>query len=594
MIRYRVAIAEPQRHTALLHLSAPAGPDGLTLHFPAWTPGSYLLREFARYADEPGAEDDLGRTLPLHRDHHASWTIAAPEGSTVHVRWTVWAHELTVRTPHIDDTHAFFTGTNLLPLVAGRTDEPVRLELRGPRGWEVFCPLDVAPSRDGGEDAAWPRADLLGETHAFTAPDYDRLADAIVEVGPHRSTTVEVEGVPHRLVLWEDGAVDIDLERLARETAELVRTNARLFGGLPYPRYDFVFHVTEDGRGGLEHLNSTALAVPWKAFTTDEGRVDMHTLIAHEHLHVWNGKRIRPEALGPFDYLRENHTRALWVVEGLTVYMDELQTLRGGLIDREGYLRLLGQAIRRFETTPGRFGQSLADASLDAWIRLYRPDANSINRTVSYYLKGGLVWLCLDLHLRTATGGERSVDDVLRLLWRRYEEDGQGYADHALPALIREATGVDVADLVHAWVERRDVQPDLDAALGSHGLRIERTRSGAPDLGLVLGTEGADVVVRSIVADGPNAEGALAPGDVLVALDGRRVWPGSLRALLDSLAPGAQLEGHVFRRGVLRALPLFTAEQGCLEEVRVLPVDTPTEEQRALLEGWLGGGSPSR
>lgn len=584
MIRYRVDIDRPQGHTARVQVVAPADSNGmLRLCFPAWTPGSYLLREFARYAGEPAAHDADGNPLTVARPHHGIWEIAAPAGTEICVSWDAWAHELTVRTPHIDASHAFFTGTNLLPLVDGRTEEPAVLEVRVPPAWDVFCALDPIAATSGAEPGNGSRT-----VAAFSAPDYDVLADAIVEAGPHRHCTFEVAGVPHRIVVWEDGACPVDLERLAEETRAVVEANAALFGGLPYPRYDVVVHVTESGRGGLEHLNATALAVPWRCFDDTKARAELQTLIAHEHLHVWNGKRIRPKALGPFDYMRENHTRALWVVEGLTVYMDELQTLRAGLIDPHRYLELTGQAIRRFETTPGRFGQSLADASIDAWIRLYRPDENTVNRTVSYYLKGGLVWMCLDLHIRAETGGARSVDDVLRHLWQRWEADGAGYDDDALPGLIRAATGVDVSERIAQWVEGREVQPDIDAALASHGVVVERHRGAAPDIGLVLGTTGDDVTVTSVVADGPNADGFIAPGDVLVALGGRRVRAGSLDTRLAALPRGATVSAHVFRRGVLREGELATASEGVLERVELRPDAHSTPARTALRRAWLG------
>ena len=567
MIHYSVRCDAPHTHTLDVRVRFEAQGD-TRVHLPSWTPGSYLLREFGRYVSRMRVTTEAGEAIDASQTAKGSWAFHAD--GPVEVAYRIYGHELTVRTPHVDGTHAFFTGTNACVFVDGRTDEPCTLQLHAPDGWETFCPLD---------------RDAEG---AFVAPDYDVLADTIVELGPHRSHTFDVLGVPHHLVFWGADDVALDLPRLERDVRAIVEVNAAIFdGALPYEHYLFVFHITDKARGGLEHLNATALATPWRYFETDEGYRSMLGLIAHEHFHTWNVKRIRPVALGPFDYLNENYSTGLWVAEGFTSYFDNLVCLRAGCWTRDEYLAALQRDIRNMLRVPGRFEQSIADASYDAWIRLYRPDEDTPNRTVSYYLKGSIAALALDLHVRGETRGERSLVDVMRWLWARFQATGEGFTDDDMRDAFREACGVDVDAELDAWVFGTE-DPPLAALFASHGIAWAAEDGDQPYLGLRTSTQGQDLVVKHVLTDGPNAGTNLYAGDVLVAVDGRRITPATWSARCDALVEDHAHALHVFRRGRLVETELRAAPDPGYA-VNLAFAEESTDAERALLEEWLAG-----
>lgn len=565
MIRYTIRCDAPHTHSLDVQVEFTA--DGeTTVRLPSWTPGSYLLREFARYVSQVALYDAEGGPLAIEQIAKGSWRFDAH--GPVALRYRIYGHELTVRTPHVDGTHAFFTGTNACMFVEGRLDAPCSLQLHAPDEWTVFCPLD---------------ADASG---TYAAESYDVLADTIVEMGPHPHHTFDVLGVPHHAVFWGSDAIDLDLERLERDVRALVEQNAATFdGALPYQHYLFVFHITANARGGLEHLNATALATPWRYFETEAGYREMLGLIAHEHFHTWNVKRIRPAAYGPFDYVNENYSTGLWVAEGFTSYFDNLVCVRSACWSRGEYLEALQRDVRRLVQVPGRFEQSIAQASYDAWIRLYRPDENTPNRTVSYYLKGSLAALALDLHVRATTGAARSLVDVMRWLWQRFLDTGAGFTDDDMRLAFREACGVNVDAELDAWVFGTE-DPPLAALLESHGVTWSTEDTETPYLGLVTHAKGNDLVVKHVLSDGPNAGADLYPGDVLVAVDGRRIAPGSWSSRVESLRVDATHALHVFRRDRLVSTHLRSAEDPG-HRVTLAWSDDPSDDAKALAEAWL-------
>ena len=564
MIAYQVEIPSPNTHSATVTVTVPDVRGQTEFSIPAWTPGSYLLREFARYLEEPTATIG-GRAVRCAKVGKGTWRV---EGNgDLRICYDFYGHELTVRTPHIDGTHAYFLGTNALVYIHGREAEEHRVSVSPPEGWAVYCAL---PNEDG----------------AWIADDYDVLGDTPIECGPdHVVHEFEAMGVPHRFIFWGADAVTLDLPKLEADTRALIETNAQTFDGtLPYDNYDIIFHISAGLRGGLEHLNSTVLATPWRYFDTEKGYKEMLELISHEHFHVWNVKRIRPAALGPFDYQNENHTTALWVVEGFTSYFDALNCVRAGVVDGAHYLERLGQDLSKFADVPGRFRQSVAQASWDAWIRLYRPDENTPNRTVSYYLKGALVSLALDLEIRIRTKGERQLRDVMALLWRDFLETGAGYDDDSIPEAIRRATGVNADELVATLVHGTQ-DPDFEALLETHGIELTREGPEEPWLGLSLKPAPEGALVTHVRAEGPQHGGAVYPGDIIVALDGRKVTTKSMPAISSRLVPKQPVTAHLFRRDRLLAVEV-TPAAAPKNKITLQSIADATPEQRARWAAW--------
>ncbi|MBC8074585.1 MAG: M61 family metallopeptidase, partial [Chloroflexales bacterium] len=425
----------PQPHTHLYEVSVEAsGLSGAQTDFvlPTWTPGSYMVREYARHVQEFSADAD-GQPLAWHKADKQTWRVEGNRAERITVRYKVYAYELTVRTSHLDASHGYFNGTTVFMYVPGRTNEPLALRVEVPEGWRVTTGLER--QKDEGrrmkkaelaEDATALESDsssFILHPSSFVASDYDELVDCPVECGTHRLLTFDVDGIEHRIAIWGSG--NEDEERLVADTKRIVEVQRDMFGGLPYRHYTFILHLA-DGRGGLEHRNSvTNLLNRWdfKPARAYEGFIGLQS---HEFFHVWNVKRIRAEPLGPFDYTRENYTRQLWAMEGVTSYYTNLLLVRSSLMTPARYLETVADSIVSLQLTPGRAMQSLEESSFDAWIKFYRPDENSNNTGISYYQKGALVALLLDMEIRARTGGERSLDDVLRLLYETYPISGHG------------------------------------------------------------------------------------------------------------------------------------------------------------------------
>jgi len=565
---------------------------------PAWIPGSYLMREFGRQIETLSAHDARQRPVPLGKLDRNTWQ-AAPCKGPLTLTAVIYCYDLSVRGAHLDDTHGFFNGTSVFLRAHGHEHQPCLLELVPPPAgstrtdepWRVHTSL---PEATGDPEAA-PR-------HGFglyRAPDYDALLDHPIEMGTPQTITFEAHGAQHEMV-FSGRIPGLDLARVADDVRRICEAQIALFEpeSLRAPfldsadRYVFMTFVTADGYGGLEHRASTALlasrgdlpAVGQGGMT--DGYRTFLGLVSHEYFHTWNVKRIKPAAFVPYDLTREGHTRLLWVFEGFTSYYDDLMLLRSGVIERDDYLKLLGRTVAQVHRGPGRHKQSVADSSYDAWTRYYRQDENSPNALVSYYTKGSLVALGLDLTIRQATDNQRSLDDVMRLLWDRYGRDfyrsaaPRGVDEDAMAALIAEATGVDASSFLAQYAEGCADVP-LDRLLAQAGYQLEWQAAGNLPVSVNwrTRTQGQDLLVATVYESGNAHRAGVSAGDVLVALDGLRVGPGNLDALLQRYRPGEAVPLHVFRGDVLRRFDLVFDEP-VAHDCRIHPraATSPTTE----------------
>ncbi len=556
----------------------------IEVSLPVWTPGSYLVREYARHVQSVGAEGTDGTEQDVTKKEKSTWRVDCRDLETVVVTYDIYAHELNVREKHVDATHAFYQPTAVFMHPEGRLGRPVELEVAPPVDtWSVHCPLPAIESAQ----------------HRWRADDFDMLYDAPLEMGDHPELTFEVDGTTHTMVFWGEG--NWDRERLERDLPDIVAANAELFGGLPYDDYLFITLLSDGEYGGLEHRNSTALIYPRDEFgragdddeppINDEAYQNFLSLVAHEHFHVWNVKRIRPEALASIDYQQENYLRELWTVEGITSYYDTRALLRGGLIDAETYLETIAKGIRRLEQTPGRRVQSLADASFDAWIKYYRRDEQTPNNTVSYYLKGSLISMLLDLRIRRATDGSRSLNDVMTRLFERWRREPEsGYAPGTHEALASEIADRDLSQFFDTFI-RGTADPDWDSELSAIGLELNRQLDEeTPEawLGLRTDTDDGRPSIRSIRDDGPSARVDLAPGDTLIAANGYELSEQrSLSRRLDDVAPGDTVTLYGFRDGRLFSTDVV-ADSHPPDDYGIRLTADPSKDQLELLKGWLG------
>jgi predicted metalloprotease with PDZ domain len=598
-LRYRLGIPDPHTHILHVELHVPVAAAETDLVMPSWIPGSYLLREFPRHVQGFVAVDEEGAPLRWMRLDKNRWRVYRDGPGPVTVRYEVYANELSVRTNHVDDEHAFVNGPATFLVPVGGERDGIELEIHAPGGWRTTTALPE--SQESTEENPDGRAER------FHARSYAHLIDSPLEIGTQHVVEWEIRGVPHRYAFW--GAPGIDEARLIADTTRIVETVASFWGGgLPYPSYTFLVHIFPGGRGGLEHRESTALHADPDALRTPRGYEAFLALVLHEFFHTWNGTRLRPEPLVDPDLTREAYTRSLWVVEGLTTYYTDLLLHRAGVIDADRYLNRLADSINRWNAIPGRRLQSLSDSSLETWIRFYRPDEHTPNAQISYYHKGALVGLMLDLHIRSATRGNRSLDDVMRALWDRFGAHDIGYPDRhedGFLAIAEAATGLQLGDLMEPWLEGTTELP-LDGALGAAGLRFipddpDPDASGAgQDPGLTsmrdpvfrtgFRTEPGSLRVSQVRAASPAHHGGLHARDQLVAVDGLSVSTESLPGRL--AARGARaMRVDVLRRGRLRALEIRGSSDLPPPALIASKADASVEEL-AVRAGWLGGVSP--
>jgi len=586
-IRYTITPVDPAAHLFEVTLEADAPESGMQFVLPAWIPGSYMVREFARNIVWLKAEVD-GAQVEIEKADKHTWRLGrvSAGAKAVRLHYAVYAWDLSVRCAHLDQNHGFFNGTQVFLRAVGRETLAHRVRIDAPAGvrdWTVATTLPEASGRGAAKRRGFGW---------YVAADYDTLIDHPVEMGRLTWASFDVRGVPHDFAI--NGRHDCDLARLTADLEKACEAQCAVFGDAPPPfgRYLFMLTVVGDGYGGLEHRDSTALLasrsdLPFVGMKeTTEAYRGFLGLCSHEYFHAWNVKRIKPAAFAPYDLQQENYTRLLWLFEGFTSYYDDLALVRAGLISRDEYLGLLAKTMSAVQRGAGRTLQSVADSSFDAWIKYYRQDENAPNAIVSYYAKGSLVALALDLALRGKSGGEKSLDDVMRLLWLRYG-DGSGVPETALPAVIREATGIDLARLLRQATEGCDDLP-LGKLLKSAGVTLTWESDGElPSIGAKLASEGESVKLAQVFHGGPVHAAGLSAGDLLIALDGLRVKAGGLDARLARLSAGATVSVHAFRRDELfetrvQLAPAAPVKAKLVEDKRA------AKPAAALRERWIG------
>ena len=520
-IHYRVELADPHAHLFSVTLRIPAPQAAQVLQLPVWIPGSYLVREFARNLQQLGCQQG-GRSVAASQRDKASWVVACQPGVELLVQYQVYAFDSSVRTAWLDATRGFFNGTSLFLQVAGAEEQPHSVEVIAPEhapDWQLATGLTPVRVRKSGFGS-------------YRADNYDALVDCPVEMGSFWSGSFEAGGITHRFVVA--GATEtLDGDQLLSDTRAICEAEIRFWHGdqarakdLPYGSYLFMLNAVHDGYGGLEHRNSTALIctrkdLPRKPRQTlapathkqPEGYTTLLGLISHEYFHTWNVKRLRPAEFARYDYTQENYTELLWFFEGFTSYYDDLLLRRAGRIDNAAYLKLLTKTLNQVQQTPGRLVQSVAQSSFDAWVKYYRQDENTANATVSYYTKGSLVALCLDLTLRAE--GHSTLDAVMQALWLRCAAGPMSEQD--LLAVLADLGGRSYAKDLDRWVHStRDLPvPEL---LERHGVKVHREPDQvAQQLGLRV-KESGGVTIHQVLRGGVAEQAGFASGDEWLAV----------------------------------------------------------------------------
>ena len=579
-ITYRVDVEDAHAHLFRVTLRVPRPAAEQRLSLPVWIPGSYLVREFARHLSGLKAEQG-GQPVPLAQIDKATWLASCRGRGELTVTARVYAFDTSVRCAFLDAQRGFFNGTGLCLRVEGREAEPQRLQLGTlPRGWQVATAMRAI------------KVDAAGRG-VYEAADYDELVDHPFELGAFWRGRFEAHGVPHEFVVA--GALpDFDGERLLADTRRICEAQISFWHGTrkpraPFQRYVFLLNTCEDGHGGLEHRASTALLsarrnLPQRGRSeTSDGYAELLGLISHEYFHTWNVKRLRPAEFARYDYTQENYTQLLWFFEGFTSYYDDLILRRCGLIDTPRYLKLLARTVSGVAGTPGRDVQSVAQASFDAWVKYYRSDENTPNATISYYAKGSLVALALDLTLRRDGS---SLDEVMRALWAA--SGGGPISEADIAAALQQCSGRSYAKELAEWVHGRGELP-LQGLLYSAGVEWQaQPATLAQRLGLRVSESALTGIKATHVLRGGAAEAAgVAAGDEILAVAGWRVR--RLDEAQRLMTPGQGSEWLVARDQRVLTLAVTLPRDAALGAPVQLAADAkPGKAAQALREAWLG------
>ncbi len=587
-VDYRLDLDEPHRQYVHVRMKVDRPTDAHDdVAMPAWTPGSYLIRDFAKHVYDVRATGGTGKPLTVERRDKQTWRVHHG-GRPYEVRYRVFADERSVRTSHVDDHHASLLGTSVLMYVDGELQRPTRLRVDLPRGWSAHSALERLPSSPG-------RA-------VYLAPSYDELVDSPIELGTPQVRDFEIDGTSFSLVVTDADLSAVDLDRLARDVKRIAATQGAMMGRFPMKRYVFLLDLAPHGGGGLEHAASTSMMMPRGRFDDPGGYAAAQRLVAHEFFHLWNVKRIHDVVLGPFDYGRENHTTLLWFHEGFTEAVESMALVRAGLSTPEQFLRDLASDYTHYAARPGADHDPLSQLSHEAWTKAYQPEDNHRNVSISYYAKGKLVGVLLDVQLRTISarhGKQGSLLGVFRRLMDSHGTTGRGITEADIVAAASAEAGEDMSDFFARYVRGTQRLP-LPKALASIGVTVhDRPAWQRPDgsderdaastrvwTGMVVSSEGA---VEDLEPDSPADAAGLMRGDELLAIGGRRADDrDDLQRRLGALGPGAKAKLTFFRDGRLRTTTITLGENPhrAWSFTLTAPSEVPAEI-RARRDDWL-------
>ena len=574
-LEYTVRFPSPSNHYAEIEMVVPTdGQSTVELMMAVWTPGSYLVREYAQHVEAVTAVTPDGRTLAVEKSRKNRWRVESPGLDRFTVNYRVYCRDMSVRTNWVESDFAMLNGAPTFLTIADSQPRPHDIRLELAPGW-----TESVTGLPGGE---------RGLSHTYRAADFDTLVDSPIVLGNPATYEFAVEGVRHKLVNIGEGGI-WDGSMSAAHIEDIVREGYETWRFFPYERFLFINMLTEAG-GGLEHKNSTLLM--GSRWTTRDRRRYLRWLetASHELFHAWNVKQLRPIALGPFDYEQEALTPSLWMVEGLTSYYGMLMVHRAGISTREEFFDSLSGNIEELQTTPGRLSQSAAESSFDAWIKYYRRNENSLNSSISYYTKGAVIGFLLDARIRQATQGRRSLDDAMRNAYEQYSDD-QGFRPEEFEAVAAEVAGIELLNWFDRAVRSTD-ELDYEDALGWYGLAFKADeREDVPawvGLNTRIDRTGRLIVTR-VPRETPGYDAGFNVDDEIVGIDEYRVNSEDWSQRLGLYKPGDTVRVLVARREQLMELEVQLGEEPA-DEWKLVPVEEASAEQNRNLDAWLGSG----
>ncbi len=566
-VRYRVSFPAPETHYLSVEACLPVETsDEIELFLPVWTPGSYLVREYSRNMEAISVSDAEGKPLVFQKSRKNRWRVQTERNEEIRVTYRVYCREMSVRTNWVDESFALINGAPTFVTTAECLTRPIEIGFVLYSSWAT-C---VTGLREEGDH--------------YVADDYDVLVDSPVLCGKPALHHFEVDGIPHTLA--NEGEVGVwDGPRSVRDVEKIIRKHRDNWGTLPYSQYA-ILNLLNEATGGLEHRNSMTLMTSRWATRTSKAYMNWLHLVSHEFFHVWNVKRLRPVELGPFDYENENYTRSLWVAEGITDYYASLVVRRAGLSTVDEYLATLSEIIGRLQSTPGRQLQSAEMASFDAWIKLYRPDENTVNSTISYYTKGTVVAWLLEARIRKITKQSQSLDSLMRLALARFSGE-RGFVSHEFKALASEVAGTDLAEFFRHSVESVE-ELDYAEALDWFGLRFQGQDKpkNAGVIGAETRADNGRLIVTKVPRETPAWRAGLNVEDEFLAIDDIRVRPDHLAQRLENYRPGDTVSILIARREILKRIELTLGAEPKQWQLEIIPERTDLQKQN--LTNWLG------
>jgi len=566
---FTVSMGQPNTHYFHVVFRC-EGLKGETQDFklPSWTPGYYQIMDYARNILNFGAEDRAGNPLAWEKTAKNIWRVRTGTADIVSVHYDVYAFTRFVAESFLDDSQGFISPTSVFMHVAGQLKHPVSVSIKPTEGWSK-----VATGLDPVE----------GLPLTFFAPDFDVLYDCPILVGNLEVLPFEVRGVPHSFAGVNLG--NFDRAKFVSDLQRIIEASAELMGEIPYRRYTFI--SIGEGRGGLEHSNSAVLSFDGSGLNNPEGNKRWLSFVCHEYFHNFNVKRIRPVALGPFDYDKENYTNMLWVSEGFTVYYEGLLLRRAGLFSRDDLLRQFQSSIQGYENVPGHIFQSATASSFDTWLQSFMRSGNAVNTTISYYDKGAALGMLLDLKIRNESKNKRSLDDVMRALYQAYaKEKKRGFTDLEFRRACEDAAGVPLPEIFEYASTVKDI--DYPKYLSYAGLDVDVQPKEKPSAWLGASTRDQEgtLVISGVEEDSPASHAGLSLQDEVIALDGIRVNSQTLKDILGQKKAGDKVKVLAARRGMIRE---FEVVLGRIAErsFNLKPVPNPNPLQAAILKDWL-------
>lgn len=568
-IEYMLSMEQPQTHyfevtMKVSNFDAKTKQNGfIDFKMAVWTPGSYLIREYAKNVEGFKATGENGN-LKSDKINKNTWRVRLQNNTNqVSVSYKVYANELTVRTSFIDDSHGYLNPASVLVYVNDWKYVPSKVVIKPYKNWTTVS-------------TALPEV----AKNTFLAENLDVLIDSPIEIGTQKILTFDLKGIPHKISMY--GEAKYDEQKVVNDFKKVCETAMSVIGEHPCKNYTFLIHNLNRGGGGLEHLNSTTCQTSRSSYENEKAYQGLLSLIAHEYFHLWNVKRIRPKALGPFDYENENYTHLLWLSEGCTSFYQNYILRRAGFMTPEDFTANFAKEISLIENQPGNKVQSATESSWDAWIKYYRPNENSKNSTVSYYDKGSVLGGVLNLLILQNTNGKKNFDDVLRLVYQKYyKEQQRGFTDEELQKAVETVAGIPMNDFFQKYIFGTETLP-YSEILKAVGMQIVDQNAANNDP--YLGVEMRNGKIGAVLRDSPAYVDGLNVDDEILSVDGSK--PEDLNKVMQSKKVGDTVSIKVKRDGLEKTFTLnLTRNQMKAYKIEALPNQTP--EQLALYKKWL-------